>query len=635
MLNKVKLMFCAIMPLLVCSAVSCSETPMNELQSIFEKLKDNNFTVDYYDSFTSHNNIERNQKYYFTDYSLQSEGDLGFSALGEKDEVVFRYNIVDNDVVTGSPMINYNNGMRYSSIYEYTYGMQDFDVFSLPTTKASDGFYYYEHDVNVNNDKIFQAIFLKQSYTGINPEEIKIKVVKDVIYIDAIILSIDIPGEETKYESVRTVVYDIGKTENKEIKEYLETGKSYKVALDLRFYKLIHPYLFSHNYTVKFDGTGMGYDFKMTEYCTEDAVLDVSNNGSNSGYIYEQGVVSNFVLNGDKLDITGTPMADSDGSFYTSIYGGVIAYNLSDLTYDNFIGYKDEKDDNTYYLTDSQLIYILSYVCYIEIYDENYCDTVKIEILDEESHSFRASFPLYNKTANKDLGTYVAEFSNFGTTSIPQVERYKNKGANPQTQTKNDLMSVLNEFKTGNYSMDSMTGAGMAKIYYTDEYFYEELYGSPSKNVGYIKKDGSVYGFSLFNGSVLLDTTTDLGDSYNLPGCGEYYFYDNDLGYLSHFDDALYEENNYELGNVCGFDVWKIQNKELSSKLFSYIMVNTNVYKNTGVGLVVSKGEDSYDTRLTLICGYLNIQSGYEGYFSMTYYDINNTSHPVLDQYLA
>ena len=83
MLNKVKLMFCAIMPLLVCSAVSCSETPMNELQSIFEKLKDNNFTVDYYDSFTSHNNIERNQKYYFTDYSLQSEGDLGFSALGE------------------------------------------------------------------------------------------------------------------------------------------------------------------------------------------------------------------------------------------------------------------------------------------------------------------------------------------------------------------------------------------------------------------------------------------------------------------------------------------------------------------------------------------------------------------------
>ena len=183
--------------------------------------------------------------------------------------------------------------------------------------------------------------------------------------------------------------------------------------------------------------------------------------------------------------------------------------------------------------------------------------------------------------------------------------------------------------------MDSMTGAGMAKIYYTDEYFYEELYGDSTNNIGFIKKDDSLYNFSLLNGVVVLDSTNDLSDSYELPGCGEYYFYDNDLGYFSHFDDELYNESNYQLGNVCGIDVWKIQNKDLSSKIFSYIMVNTDVYKNTGVGLVVSKGEDSYDTRLTLIVGYLNVQSGYEGYYSMTYYDINNTSHPTLEQYLA
>ena len=78
-----------------------------------------------------------------------------------------------------------------------------------------------------------------------------------------------------------------------------------------------------------------------------------------------------------------------------------------------------------------------------------------------------------------------------------------------------------------------------------------------------------------------------------------------------------------------------LQNFIFTDKIFSYIMVNTDVYKNTGVGLVVSKGEDIYDTRLTLIVGYLNVQSGYEGYYSMTYYDINNTSHPTLEQYLA
>ena len=127
MLNKFKSLSLMITPLLLLTVSSCAETPLNELQAIFKSLQNNNFTVDYYDSFTSHNNVERNQKYYFTDYSLETEGDLGFSGLGQKEETVFRYNVVDGNIVTGSPMINYNNGIRYNSIYEYTYGMQDFD----------------------------------------------------------------------------------------------------------------------------------------------------------------------------------------------------------------------------------------------------------------------------------------------------------------------------------------------------------------------------------------------------------------------------------------------------------------------------------------------------------------------------
>ena len=74
---------------------------------------------------------------------------------------------------------------------------------------------------------------------------------------------------------------------------------------------------------------------------------DVSSDGSNHGYILEQGAVSEFNVTGDRIKITGTPMADTDGSLYSSIYGGVIGYSFTDLSYDYFIGYKDEENSNT------------------------------------------------------------------------------------------------------------------------------------------------------------------------------------------------------------------------------------------------------------------------------------------------
>ena len=102
-------------------------------------------------------------------------------------------------------------------------------------------------------------------------------------------------------------------------------------------------------------------------------------------------------------------------------------------------------------------------------------------------------------------------------------------------------MSVLDEFSHANYSMDSMTGAGFAKIYYNENYFYEELYGNPTNNIGFIRQDDSIFQFQISNNNVVLDTSMDLGQSYKLPGCDEFFFYGNDLGYLSHFDERLYD----------------------------------------------------------------------------------------------
>ena len=195
-------------------------------------------------------------------------------------------------------------------------------------------------------------------------------------------------------------------------------------------------------------------------------------------------------------------------------------------------------------------------------------------------------------------------------------------------------MSVMNEFSKGNYSMDSLTAAGLAKIYYTENYFYEVTYSNHMNNVAYIKDGNSVYEASILNGLVNVNTSIDLGgeNGIKLPGCGDYYFANNDLGYISHFDEGLYDASSYRQDKICGVDVWKLTNSSLSKALFDYIMVSDQ-YKNMGVGFIVSKGEDTYDTRVTLLVAYLT-PNGYEGYATFTFYDVGGTSFEVLDNYL-
>ena len=47
----------------ISSISSSSFSPSNEVEKVFYKLKDNNYTIDFYDSLYDLNNEERNSKY--------------------------------------------------------------------------------------------------------------------------------------------------------------------------------------------------------------------------------------------------------------------------------------------------------------------------------------------------------------------------------------------------------------------------------------------------------------------------------------------------------------------------------------------------------------------------------------------
>ena len=619
----------------ISSISSSSFTPANEVEKVFYKLKDNNYSIDFYDSLYDLHNVERNSKYYYTEYSLEAEGDFGFTGIAQGDDLIFKYTIEDNEIVSGAPLVSNTNGTRYETVFDYTYGLQDLDVTALPNKLQDDGYYHYNFGENPHNDRLILPVILRISPASLPPESLKFKIVKDTITFESVILSYDFNGDGINEgeSTITAIVYDIGKTENPIIKQYLADGKTSKDPLDLRFYKLFHPYMATTNYTVDLDATGMNYNFKMTEYCTETAILDVRNNIS-SGYMLNQGVVTTFGINNNKVNITGTP-TDSDYNFITSLYGGVLAYSFLDITYDTLIGYKDEVQDNVYYLTDSYLVYILAYLSYVDIYESNYCDKVKIEIINDSTKEFNAYFDFYNKQTNEDLGTYVAHFYDLNNTVIPAVDEYLSLGDNPNTQSKENLENVLNLFKGNNYSCDVLTSAGLAKYYNTPNYFYEELYGNPNSNFGYIKVNNSVYQFNIVDNEIVLDTSKDYATSTNpivFPSVGNFFGDQTDLGFVSVLHEEIYNLSNYSIHNNYNVDYWKMTDLTVANEIYEYFTGDPNGLLSNGNGLIVK--DAGKDSKLTFFVSYVASDASYSGYLTVTYYDIGYTGHPVIENYL-
>lgn len=617
-------------------AFSCSPTSpsLNELESVFKKLQDNNFTVNIEGSYANYDEDDiKRHKMIYTPYSIEAEGDFGYAGLAQDDKnnQVFRYNIVEDEVVSSIPLINYSTGLRYENIYDYEYGMQDFDLSYLPKEKNDDGYYYYEFGKSIHEDKIMLQVFLRMGYSGIHPDYLKMKVVSNVLMIEA---QLDYYEHIDRADIVKTVVNDIGTSENKEIKKYLEDGKTSKTPLDLNFYKFFTNYLNATNYTVDmYKGEALEENRFLTEKCIDEAVFDDFVSANDFGYMLSQGIVTQFEIDDNKkVNIQYTPQIDTNGNPFTEIYGQVIAYSFFDISFDYMIGYVDEENENIYHLTDSQFVFVLGYLCGLDISESYYADEVIIEILDEENYEFKATFNIYDKNTKLDLFTRTCIFYDLNNTRIEEVENYLAFGDDASKQDISDLETVLNMFKNNNYSIDSRTSAGMAKIYITENYFYEELYGNPMQNIGFMKVDGKVRQFYTYDNQVYLEAM-DYTNSVNFPGVGTYFGAGNDCGMLSNIDDRIYDLTNYEVTTLNDISYWKMNNEEVALKLYNYLFYGIMGILPYNAGFMVVN--DNENSKISMIAAFIASDGSYKGYDKITYYDIGTTSYPLIDEYIA
>lgn len=640
------------------SLASCDESsseskiilPENPLQEAFYELIENNYTLDYTDSYANYGGATRHQKVYYTAYSIQREGDFGFYGIANGDDVVFNYTIEDNQIVSSLPILR-SDGMRYRNLYDYRQGFANFDISYLSDELDEDGYYSYKFGECLLNDTIVSEALLFRTYTEyMNNASMRIKIIGNVIQIETTLLVYD--KENDIKDSVSLRIYDIGKTENALIKQYLDDGKTAKTPLDSRFYRFIAPYLSSYNYTSYIDATNyldvstMTYsDFQLNQYFTDNATLyENLSTGEITGEIYTQGVVCKYSLENiddTKLTITGTPFANSDFEFYSYLYGEAVPYSLADLEFYNFVGYIDETRENTYVLTDDYLVYVLSNICFFES-DSTYnvIDECRLEIIDENTNHFKLTFESSNKLIGIKTGTCEVEFFDLNETSIPAAEQYISLGDNPTTQTKDGLKTILEKFNTHNYSLDLMSNSGLAKYYFTDKYMYCEVYGSPAKNYGYLKDGDSIYSFAATYNTeniltgVTIDRTNDYATGSNamtLPGCGSYFGAINDLSYLSTLSEEIYNINNYEISTMLGTTYWKNDSAGFSQLTLDYIGYSSYYYP-LGSGFLYNDSDN--DTRLSLLIGCLAKDGSNSGIINLTYYDLGTTTNPKLEQFL-
>ena len=572
------------------------------LQKFFDSLRMNNFTVSYSDSYAAQG-VERTQMSYYTDYSLQSQGDLGFNGYAQNDE----------------------------------FGK------------------------NTRNDELLVSVFLRKTYNpDVLPQEVSLTLVQDTLTIDCVSNYYE---EQDAYDRSTASVYNVGSTENKEIKKYLEDGKTSKTPLDRKFYELIAPYLTSNNYKVYLDATGLRNDsggmetFRQNQYFLDDAIIYEtlsSTSGNNvTGFLQTPGAVVNFKLddmNDDKLEILGTPSNQGDG-FYTSLYGEYLTYVLSSMSFSNFIGYVDEEHENSYYITDSQAQSILAYICQYELdTTERSLKSLRLEVNDWETHAFTLYFDVYNPTTSLDRGIFKATFSDVNNVNSVAVERYLNIGDSALTQDKTTLETVLNKFKGNNYSMDVISDAGLSKVYYTENYYFIQTYGVPTSNEGFIKEGNSIYGFNLtynVSGTQITAINIDRSKDYatggmKLPGCGEYMGdLNTDLFYFSAFDPVIYdyEEANYTPASIMGYNYWKNNGtvsdgkRSFSKAVFDYFGLTSSSLPQ-GAGFMVSDGEDPYDVRVSMFLAYSSADGlNFGGQFA-TFYDVGGTGFDYLDKYV-
>lgn len=648
------------------STPTSEEEHLNSLQSLLKEMRANNFSVEvggrmYDPQEISHSSFSRTI-YKYNDYSVEASGDGENFNYAMKDETLFRYTYDSNGEITASaPYLDSGTGLRYESYYDFRISFENFNYLSSGIVENSDGTYTYSYNVNSTNDLILEMMVRGQSGLGASlPKETIITVVGRTIQINWVVLTYNSSDEEfdkTKhvYLENQAIIYDIGSTENEKIKEYLVDGGAYD-PIDMRFSKLINPYLYTHNYTIEVDGSGTTEGSELqndvgTYYFNEEGYMfeypeDFGSEYTAGGYLEYKGIVSSFKYEDEtksRIQILA-PQTNSDAEVYTDFYGE-FADSFDSLELGLFQGYKDPIDENRYHITYSEAIVYICYIFNLSISETTYTDDLIIDIIDDTTHEFRITLNLIDDSTDLSLGTMYVNFSGLNNTTIPGLSRLLNEGDDPTSQTSEEFQAVMDQFKNHNYTMDVASDIGIANRMFTDRYVFNYLPSQPSSSYGYIQiSETEIYEFTIDyeNNTVLVD-----------EGAGNYY--DNGMripghgttlgtgssgstdagGYVSTFD-AIFDYTKYSRNSLYNFPFWQNTSANFSSTMLTYIAAgaSTSNLIARGAGFTVSNSDDAYDRRVSLHVFYITNDGSQSGYTTWTYYNIGNTGYEIIDNYL-
>lgn len=628
-------------------ASSSSFTPENEVQEIFAKIKENNFTVDW--TVKGYEGNRENRKFFYTSYAYQEGEGEGSHGVAQDEEGIYSYTIESGDSIESTaPLVSSSNGTRYEGIYDYSSGAEGFDLASLPSEKGEDGYYAYEYDSEKHyvNDALFNSLFLRWSpLSPINPREVKFRIVNSSLLIHAVLHVYDGDGEENVLTlEADTTVYDIGLTELSEIKSYQDSGQGAKAPIDLRFYAVMGSYFSCNdNYSLDIDGTHVTSvtPFSLKEKCLPEGYL-TENAGYRYGAVVAQGYVNQFDIVNGKLVIRDTPQQD-ESTFYESVFGE-LRTSFSSLDFSLLSGYQSDSSPDTYIITDSQFISYFSSIIHVTLSDEMTADSISFTILDEEKKAMEARLDFHEADTQASLGYLKATFYDPGTTSIPEIEEYLSLGKDPFSQDKEELGRMLEKFKGHNYSMDTMTSIGMAKTYYHEDYFYQVPYSPTYKNTntGFLKDGDSIYSFSVLYeldesnsyvpSSISVSTRTDYAYEYGttLPGVGTMFGDSYYVDYTSTFEE-IYDLDAYEAGTLYGQASWMSSDNSFAISFFNYLYGSSSGLLPQGFGILC----DEEANKLSLLSYASTSSMSSYGYTNLTYYDIGTTKNEEVEALIA
>lgn len=624
---------------------SVDTSSFNAVQKVLHKLTNNNFTVNLTSRLANNEGQAQNVTYKYNEDYVMVTGDADNYNFMSKNDTLFKFSFDANgEIVPSAPLISYTTGLRYESFYDYRIGFEDFSAQDASLVADENGYFTYHFGQNETNDTIILMTLLGFSAnTHIYPTSFKMKAVGDSLVCDVV----GLVYTETIKDTYSIIVNDIGSTENQKVEEFLaDDTKGPLEPLDTRFSKLVFPYLTNYNYSITIDGS-QASDEKLKQFVgkyefDENVLAYISPLGGNysGGYVEYLGYVHKFLFNGDdKIEISSTP-TDSEGNFYSSIFGEIM-FPFAAMDLSMFSGYKI--DDDNYVITSDECIYYLAMTFNFQINDSTYVDKIQVHIDDYAKKEFTLSMNVRNKTTKTDLGLLQASYSGLNCTNVKGLSRLLNEGKAAKEEDKAEFESVMNEFKNGEYMFDVMTSNGLAHRYYTENYVFTEVVGNKANNYGYIKIDDHIYEFLIdyrisSAGKVTIDTTKDyalLG--MKMPGTGEFWGQDDDCGYISHFKgykESLYDYSNYSVAQSTNTTFWKFNVQGAATKFLEYFGGDADVTIPTSCGFNVSNGSDPYDKRVALRINYTVAENGYEGYQIMTFYNFGNAKYTTVENYL-